>query len=438
MRTPSILWLVSCTTLAMACTQDWESSNDVDASADTSVSPPLMPSTPDAAVPDAASEITILDASPDATETGPKVISPEASIPEVKCGTSSCANGGTCAVVDGQTQCSCPATWKGSDCREDVDECKGTNSCNPHFPCQNFPGGYSCLGQTADWRIPERTSSGGTPAQQGWIIDATAGTALDEITGLMWQRAASSKTFASCAEARDYCIAERTGNFSDWRVPSLIELSTLWATQTTPDYALWHPNPAALPQTVWTNTFHPNGSTCSATFNSPYRYGIPDKGANPGLNALCVRTAQIMVSGTPEQRYQVNTELDVTYDKRTQLTWARAVEPKVVAYWEAEAYCAKLGPKYRLPTMVELLSLWDLGPMKLTDTVKWQPYNENVVQVFWSSTRHSVLTTSHVYVSANYSWYFYWYWGGAGDGSRDPANQLLPEWYVRCVKSGPP
>ena len=44
--------------------------------------------------------------------------------------------------------CKCLATWTGTRCETDVDECiMGTDDCNtkPHTNCSNFDGGFECL-----------------------------------------------------------------------------------------------------------------------------------------------------------------------------------------------------------------------------------------------------------------------------------------------------
>lgn len=351
--------------------------------------------------------------------------------PVVTCEPNPCANGGTCSVINGTPTCSCASGFAGSSCESDVNECTGNHGCNPRFPCHNFPGGYSCLGQTADWPISKRSGTGGTPQQQGWIIDTDKQTALDKITGLMWQRKYSAGFVDSYAGARAFCQNATTGGFNDWRVPSMIEAATLLTTERVPDYSLWFSE--SLPQAIWTNTYTAASQTMILDVRTPYRYGLDDHDIK-NMSVQCVRTAEVVVSGTPAQRYEVKAAEDEVYDRRTKLTWRRTPEHAQVTYAQADSYCKGLGKQYRLPTMAELISLFDMETVKLASVFNTIKSNDREV-VYWSTTTPMGQPASHVYVNSEILW---WWWGANGDGTADPANQGLPEWYARCVHNGAP
>ncbi|CAH1225406.1 FBN2 [Branchiostoma lanceolatum] len=65
-----------------------------------------------------------------------------------------CLNGGTCQDLVGGYNCTCPDSFTGTDCEQDVDECdQGIDTCPDDATCANTPGGYNCTcgqGYTGD------------------------------------------------------------------------------------------------------------------------------------------------------------------------------------------------------------------------------------------------------------------------------------------------
>ncbi|XP_035691358.1 fibrillin-3-like [Branchiostoma floridae] len=56
-----------------------------------------------------------------------------------------CLNGGTCNDFVGFYNCTCPDSFTGSNCEEDVDECaEGIDLCHEAATCTNTHGGYNC------------------------------------------------------------------------------------------------------------------------------------------------------------------------------------------------------------------------------------------------------------------------------------------------------
>lgn len=84
------------------------------------------------------------------------------------------------------------------------------------------------------WPMPNAASSG-LPHPASYDTKA-AGVVVDNVTGLMWQAVASSSTF-SWPAAKDHCAALVLGGFSDWRLPSRIELISIV------DYTIAKPGP---------------------------------------------------------------------------------------------------------------------------------------------------------------------------------------------------
>ncbi|XP_066275444.1 fibrillin-2-like [Branchiostoma lanceolatum] len=65
-----------------------------------------------------------------------------------------CLNGGTCHDLVGGYNCTCPDSFTGTNCEQDVDECdQGIDTCPDDATCANTPGGYNCTcgqGYTGD------------------------------------------------------------------------------------------------------------------------------------------------------------------------------------------------------------------------------------------------------------------------------------------------
>ena len=61
------------------------------------------------------------------------------------CGGHLCQNGGVCVDGDNSYTCSCPHSWTGRYCLEDVDECALNNPCQNQATCGNTEGSYYCI-----------------------------------------------------------------------------------------------------------------------------------------------------------------------------------------------------------------------------------------------------------------------------------------------------
>jgi hypothetical protein len=103
------------------------------------------------------------------------------------------------------------------------------------------------------WPMPNPVSAGlPNPASYD---TTTAGVVTDKVTGLIWQRTVTASTFA-WVDAKAYCANLVLAGFSDWRLPSRVELVSLL------DFTIAKPGPtidsAAFPgapsATFWTSS----------------------------------------------------------------------------------------------------------------------------------------------------------------------------------------
>jgi hypothetical protein len=89
-------------------------------------------------------------------------------------------------------------------------------------------GGAAGLDWTwADWRMPngQVDVTAGAPNLASYT-DKLVGMVVDNITGLMWQQAVPAGTY-DWAQAKAYCSTLALGGYSDWRLPTRIELVSL-------------------------------------------------------------------------------------------------------------------------------------------------------------------------------------------------------------------
>lgn len=70
----------------------------------------------------------------------------------------------------------------------------------------------------AAWPVPAAS-----PGAANYTVDAE--TATDKTTGLMWERGVSGKVVY--ANAPDHCVLLKAGGFTDWRLPTWIELFSI-------------------------------------------------------------------------------------------------------------------------------------------------------------------------------------------------------------------
>jgi len=114
-----------------------------------------------------------------------------------------------------------------------VQTCKADGSGSTNQNCGSGqicdPNSLSCAspvaGSTwANWPMPNPASAG-LPNPASYDVHI-AGVVIDNVTKLMWQRQASSASY-TLATAKTYCDGLDLGGYTDWKVPTRIELLSL-------------------------------------------------------------------------------------------------------------------------------------------------------------------------------------------------------------------
>jgi hypothetical protein len=300
-----------------------------------------------------------------------------------------CARGNPCAA-------GCANTPSSFSC-----QCGADTWCDQAYACRTSEQGALCVGELADWPMPN--TEPGAPNQAAYK-DAGNGTLEDLVTGLIWQTEPSEGRWP---DARAHCEQLTLAGQEDWRLPTTIELISIL------DYR--HQGPAcdvrfrgAPKRWEWSS-----GSTSfdfTVVTTAPAlvdfhegKYVLPrqiqvapwDEDIYP---FRCVRGPAKV--GLPRaSRYElVGPASELLADRSTRLMWARV--PSELLPWEAAlAYCADLSvaghEDFRLPTVKELQTLWDPEPDDFgrSQLILGDPYATS-----WSSTT----------VDATHAWSLAW------------------------------
>jgi hypothetical protein len=307
---------------------------------------------------------------------------------------------GSCTrnFADGQTINLVATPVPGYQFERWADDCSGTQTSasvtmsRPMTCTAIFTSGW------ARWPMPNPVSTG-LPNPQ-YYDTSVAGVVLDRVTGLMWERNVDAGMY-SWSEAQGYCTNLVTGGFHDWRLPSRIEIWSIFD----PSQAAPFIDPIAFPATpadyFWTTSSSMGG-------NARWYFHFGRLGSNRSLvdklyRVRCVRVAAPPASNpegdTPPLRYMVQS--GTVFDKKTKLTWQQALQPADAGTFtthtaaEATSYCSALdlnGGGWRLPSVKELATIVDeQGNVLYIDQTAF-PNTPNVADKsrFWSSSQGPV------------------------------------------------
>ena len=266
----------------------------------------------------------------------------------------------------------------------------------------------------ANWPMPNPVSSGLPNPQSYTVIDGAV--VQDNVTGLMWQRAANTAGLFWPA-ALGTCGNLTLGGHDDWRLPSLIELVSIV------DFSRVNPaiDNAAFPNpvggTVWTSTpvLGSPGEAWYVSFNTGFTYQGHEELLS--IDMRCVRGGRANPAGG---RYAFPTPETVS-DLGTGLVWQRFSDSTTRGWDDAVRYCSALalpGSGWRLPSMKELQTLLDLG--RQIPALDPAAFPAAPTEQYWTSSPLAGSTTD--------AWSVSFRVGAASPLSRDNLN------WVRCVR----
>lgn len=242
------------------------------------------------------------------------------------------------------------------------------------------------------------------------------GTITDNNTGLIWQKQDDGIARANGWDGvGSYCLYLRVGGYSDWRLPSPIELISIV------DYGIPYPkiNTTYFPNTegaYWTSTQWIRLST-NRWFVTFYD-GLTGYDNAGNRMVRCVRGGQYAAS------FADNGDGTVT-DNLTGLMWQQG-EGNLKTWADALSYCNGLSlggqSDWRLPNIKELQSITDLTAQHPAIDTAYFPNTHS--EWYWSSTTTESNTGSAMAVDFEYGEVY----------PRDKANYHT--YYARCVRGG--
>ncbi len=147
----------------------------------------------------------------------------------VCCSASACDLGGSCATGD----CTCPGTTPmacSGVCKDLAVDDENCGACGQ--PCTtDATGVHACSGGSCinrswtAWPMPNPVGTG-LPNTANYTVDSAKGLVTDNVTKLMWQQNIDAGSYTS-GTAKAYCADLVYGGYSDWRLPTRIELVSL-------------------------------------------------------------------------------------------------------------------------------------------------------------------------------------------------------------------
>lgn len=271
----------------------------------------------------------------------------------------------------------------------------------------------------AQWPVPPTNPP---PSEYDYSVP---GTVFDKVTGLMWQRDPSTPATMQWDPALAYCDNLTFATYSDWRLPTRIELLSIL------DYGqplhltsnvVFPSRPAPPAETnFWTKSREvPNSDKYWYVNSFDGSVGSISSISSASYNVRCVRLGK---TGSDSPRYFVQN--GTAYDPRTKLTWEVGMRQGTTQLSNAETYCQTLNlggfsSGWRLPTIRELHTLYD-------ETATVEPYwDQNVFTltnggyIVWSGTLRTNPANKNYIVDFHY----------ANTYAQDPG---LPGG-VRCVR----
>lgn len=267
------------------------------------------------------------------------------------------------------------------------------------------------------WPMPNSIGLG-LPNEFAYSVQGTADEPVvsDDVTGLAWQQAISAERFDFDA-APEHCSSSHYAGFSDWRLPTRIELVSLLDLSRTNPALLSSAFPSAPSDWYWTST--PDAADPTRGWYVYFYFGYPDVDDRSVQNLVrCVRQNRADLANI--DRYEILPEW--VHDTSSGLTWQREASTHAVTFTEAAAYCAGLrvgdAANCRVPTMKELQTLVD--ERRFDPALDSDVFLATQSDRFWSSSAWSG--------TGNLAWYVRF---DSGSALYDLADTRLR---VRCVR----
>ncbi len=281
--------------------------------------------------------------------------------------------------------------------------------------------------QCGDWACFPMPNPEADPARPADYDTSDADVVFDRVTGLLWQKAAPPEQVkADVVETA--CDEVTLSGFSDWRLPTLMELVSL----------VDHASDAAAgtlktadafadsgPYDFWSSTLvvESNGRWL-ASLSAGY-VDAPSAAANARVR--CVRTHEVRATGSEHYTASGTGENGTVLDHWTGLTWHAQATTSEYSFAEAAVYCAGStlgGGGWRVPSARELITLVDRSSeqaLKIDDA-------------FFSGTQRNTWTSSPSRLLNASAWFVDFQLARLDDLMITGGDLVDQKFSVRCVR----
>ena len=221
-----------------------------------------------------------------------------------------------------------------------------------------------------------------------YFTDNGDGTVYDAQTFLTWQKVEGSTTYI-WSSGLACCKSLSLGGKSDWRLPTVAEITTLRDISTySPATSVPFTTSTSSTTSYWTAVPWAGGSSGAWAFK--FDSGFSFVSQNPGTTgyrARCVRSAVSPVT-TVSTRFSTDSVAGTTVDNVTKKTWQWNVSSSNVSLANATSQCASLslnGLSWHLPNAIELESIIDRSAYPTAiNTASFT--GSPVSGIYWAST----------------------------------------------------
>jgi len=248
--------------------------------------------------------------------------------------------------------------------------------------------------------------------------DLGNGIVRDNVTGLEWQKTAN-KGF-SWQNAITYCENLTLAGKTDWRLPTIKELSTIVDSSVTGPAINTSYFANTLSSEYWSSTTYAIDTTYAWSLDFNYGSSVTSLKGEGNL-VRAVRGGQY-----GENNFIDNHDGTVT-DNSTGLVWQQATAPGKYNWEKALTYCEGLTlagkSDWRLPNRNELQSIVDYSRYNPSIDTAYFPNTVTAASFYWSSTTCKFNT--------NYAWHVVF-----SSGNVTGRGKSYTSGYVRAVRAG--
>ncbi len=188
----------------------------------------------------------------------------------------------------------------------------------------------------------------------------------DEHTGLYWTT--NESTSITRASAITYCEGLTQGGFYDWRLPNIVELTTVLdsgdVTSSSPEQS-WT-NGYYWSYTIQTTASGTCGSDCMWYVGVSPLHTVHRQTSDTAQNSVCVRGITTSINLIDSSKDFVDVSDGTVIDRDTGLIWEKELSTASTLSWnESTDHCLNLNKSgytdWRLPTVSEGITLLDFG-----------------------------------------------------------------------------